>query len=470
MGSTSGVRWGFCRRIAARIGRVRILVPALALVLAIGCSSGTARGPGAVDSGEAPPLRVATSGDYAPFSVWQSGEVEPQGFSTDVARAYARDRGQRIEWIRFRWPELAAEIEAGRFDLALSGITIRPDRSLAGRFSLPLTRTGAVALVGAQSPLRTPMDLDRPGIRIAVNRGGHLERVARTLFPNARVEAVADNAGVPERLASARADAVLTDDLEAPHWQALLPGSRAIGPFTRDRKAAYFPAGHPERVREFDRWLLRVERSGELARLRRRHGLDDARTAAPLPALLASLDERLSLMPAVARAKQVLALPIEDRAQEERVHVAAGESVAAAAREFAVEAPPPVALRRFIDATLHAARFLQERELAELDHTPPSPGDALLPDAASARSELDTRVRPAIAAISERIAWLLIATSSARADADVRGSDPGLTLEAVSAALVDRALPAEIEVELHASLAALLKPARRAREAAPANP
>ena len=169
------------------------------------------------------PLRVGTSGDYAPFSLWAGGEAEPQGFSAEVARAFARAQGRRIEWVRFRWPELEADLGAGRFEVALSGITIRPDRSLAGRFSLPLTTAGAVALVPDNSALWTRADLDRGEIRMAVNRGGHLERVARSLFPRAVIEPVADNGGVPGRLATGRADAILTDELEAPHWQAQLP-------------------------------------------------------------------------------------------------------------------------------------------------------------------------------------------------------------------------------------------------------
>lgn len=457
MGSTSRARRGLLGWIAA-------------LVTAVGCSSAIPRGDGVIGSGDVSPLRVATSGDYAPFSVWSEGEAEPRGFSSDVARAFARDRGLRIEWIRLRWPELQRDVESERFDLALSGITIRPDRSLAGRFSLPLTLTGAVALVREESALRTGDDLDRPGIRIAVNQGGHLERVARTLFAKARIEALADNASVPERLASNRAEAVLSDDLEAPHWQAVLPRTRAIGPLTHDRKAAYFPIGRTELARDFDRWLLRSEQSGELARLRRHHGLRDTRTAEVVPALLASLDERLSLMPAVALAKQVLGLPVEDASQEERVHAAARNAVERAAREFGREPPAAADLQRFVDAQLRAARFLQVRELAELERAIAATGSVLLPSPETARKELDTRVRPAIASISERIAWLLVASTSSDPEYAVPGSAPRLGRESVSTTLADHALPAEIEAELHDSLAALLKPPQRAREASPARP
>ena len=346
---------------------------------------------------EAAALRVGTSGDYAPFSVWSDGEPEPRGFSADVARAFARDQGLRIEWVRFRWPELETDLAAGRFEIALSGITIRPDRSLAGRFALPLTATGAVALVRDTSSLRTRADLDRAEIRLAVNRGGHLERVARSLFPQAKVEPIADNTRVPEQLVDGHADAVLTDDLEAPHWQAELPPSRAIGPLTRDLKAAWFPIGGEGLAREFDRWLLRFEATGGLARLRERHGLADPRTAAALPALLASLDERLSLMPAVAHAKRVLGLPIADHAQEERVQAAVRQACLRAAREFRSEPPVAAALHRFVDAQLRAARFVQERELEV----------AASSDREAARRDLDQRIRPALAFITDRaVQWM----------------------------------------------------------------
>jgi cyclohexadienyl dehydratase len=472
------------RRRAGRNGRVAGWVAILG-VAGLACApagptghAGAAPEPGRPDpvSAEPSPLRIGTSGDYAPFSRWPEGEPEPTGFSADVARAFARAQGRRIEWIRFAWPELTSALEAGRFELALSGITIRPDRSLAGRFSLPLTTTGAVALVAETARWEGRGELDRPGVRIAVNRGGHLERVARSLFPRATVEAIPDNAAVPRRLADGRADAVVTDDLEAPHWQATLPRTRAIGPLTRDAKAAWFPIGGEALARDFDRWLLRFEADEGLAALRARHGLAETRTAAPIPALLASLDERLSLMPEVARAKGVLARPIEDAAQERRVHDAVRRATERAAAELGVTPPPDTALRRFIETQLRAARLVQERTLAartkELTLSPAST-DA---DREIARRALDERIRPALGFITERIAWLLVAARTEGAESPVATKRPApraaTSREAVARALDRHALPAALEAEIQAALEALLAPpitpASSARESAPA--
>lgn len=475
---------GSTRRSRARPGHGFVAL-ALSLFAALGCLATGAPAPETALPSAQPPLRVATSGDYAPFSLWPEGDDEPHGFSVDLARAYARDRGRRIVWVRFRWPELTADLEAERFDLALSGITIRADRSLAGRFSLPVTATGAVALVAADSRFLGQADLDAAAVRIAVNRGGHLEGVARRRFPKAVIEAVPDNAAVPDRLATGRADAVVSDALEARHWQARLPATRVLGPFTRDRKAAWLPREEAALARDLDRWLLENERTGALARLRRRHGLADARTASAVPALLACLDERLSLMPAVALAKHVLGRPVEDRAQEERVARAMTEAVAAAAREQGRASPPDAGLRRFVEAQLRAAREVQTRELARLARGEPGSAGLATPDEGGARRLLEERVRPAVASISERIAWLLVAARApapldasadeatvvdgSDADGSAQDSTIALSRTALAEAVAGHALSREVVDALFDSLEALVSPAPRARGASRAD-
>jgi len=141
-------------------------------------------------------LRVGTSGDYAPFSV-AKGEDPPRysGFDVELARRYAADRGLEVEFVRFRWPNLQRDLEAGRFEVAMSGVTVGPLRSVTGTFSVPLVETGAVALVRDSARFSSIEALDRNHVRIAVNAGGHLEGAARAQFPHATLVAVGENSG-----------------------------------------------------------------------------------------------------------------------------------------------------------------------------------------------------------------------------------------------------------------------------------
>src|SRR5262245_59540062 len=78
-------------------------------------------------------LKVGTSGDYAPFSYTEKGRTA--GLDVELAGLLAAELGMRLELVHFAWPELTAQLERGAFDLAASGVTIRADRLIFGRFS-----------------------------------------------------------------------------------------------------------------------------------------------------------------------------------------------------------------------------------------------------------------------------------------------------------------------------------------------
>src|SRR2546422_3176740 len=124
---------------------------------------------------EAPPLRVGTSGDYPPFSLARDGRLE--GLDVEIARRFAHDGGRRLELVPFRWPELTRDLAAGRFDLAMGGVTLRPERAVAGVFTRPVAEAGAVVLAHQR------LDPRSSWIRLGGNAGGHLERLAPRVLP-----------------------------------------------------------------------------------------------------------------------------------------------------------------------------------------------------------------------------------------------------------------------------------------------
>ena len=367
------------------------------------------------------PLRVGTSGDYPPFSSAGPGSGAAgafRGFDIDVANAYAEERGRAIEFVPFAWPELLDLLAAHRFDVAMSGITVRPERSAAGRFSVPVTESGAVVLVREPTLVSSLDEVDRRGLRLGVNAGGHLERVALAHFPKATLVVIRGNAEVLRALQSGGVDAALTDTREAPGWEREVGDVRRFGPFTRDRKAFLVSADASALGADLDAWLLERETDGSLAELRRRHfGLAPGpATALPLEALIAALDERLALMPAVAAAKRASVLPIA-APQRERVVIAAGEAAVLKAAERAGRpAPTAEAVRAFYAAQIAAARDVQMAAVRDPDFTPEQP---LL--------DLDTALRPALLRIGERIAALVVALPADLDSANVsRACNEGL--------------------------------------------
>lgn len=378
------------------------IIPTAISFAVMGCQA-----PHNVSSTAAQPLRVGTSGDYAPFSLNDAGKYDgnfqPEGFSIDVAKAFARHTGRQVEFVQFDWPELSQSLAAEHFDFALSGVTVRPDRSIAGRFSHPLTVSGAVVLARKKSGLDRPEDLRRPGLTFAVNAGGHLERTTRALFHGAVVEAIPANHLVLDTLDRNEVDAVVTDSLEAPIWLARRAGLHEIGPLTRDRKAAWFPIARRNEMERFDTWLLKAEASGELGALRAQHGLPREQTALPGAALLARLDERLSLMIDVAKAKAVLGSAIEDRPREERVLDAAVAGIQRASNASGNAAPSDKAVRSLYRAQIEAAKTIQRRWTAV-----PRSITANEQTSEAARRALDDEIRPALIYLGDRLAELLV--------------------------------------------------------------
>ena len=107
----------------ARSGPVTALIAFAGLLAALWLTGPAAAGEPAAA------LRVGTSADYAPFSHAKSERAEPEGFDVALLRAWAAERKREIVFVRFHWPQLVSALAAGRFDVAASGVTVRPDRS-----------------------------------------------------------------------------------------------------------------------------------------------------------------------------------------------------------------------------------------------------------------------------------------------------------------------------------------------------
>jgi cyclohexadienyl dehydratase len=222
--------------------------------------------------------------------------------------------------VRIAWPELTARL--GEVDVVMSGVTMRADRALVGRYSRPYAKAGAVLLVRKSDAgrFRDLAAVDQPSVRVAVNRGGHLERVGHQLLSHAALDAVDDNRSLPSRVRDGRADAALTDSAEAREW--VDADLKTLGPFTSDHKAFLLPADRGDLAARLDDWMVAREADGWLAAERARWlGKDNALDAASASrdSVAALIALRVSLMPSVAAAKRAAGLPIEDPAQETKV-------------------------------------------------------------------------------------------------------------------------------------------------------
>jgi chorismate mutase-like protein len=303
------------------------------------------------------PLRVGTSGDYAPFS------ADGKGFEIDAAKLVGAELGREVVFVPFRWPELPQKVAAGEFDVAMSGVTWRADRAVVGRMSLGFA-AGGPCWLGAPTPKS-----------VAVNSGGVLERFAKTRFPNARLKVVEENRSLPDRFRRGEIEAIVTDSFEVVEWQRRLRAPSHCEP-PRDLKVWWIaPQAADELGPKLDAFVR--AREPDLEKLRERwFGAPQERDDADRVIDLTS--RRLAFMPAVGAWKRDHGLEIEDPAQEARVL----ESMEARARELSLD---PDAVRALFALQIELAKRIQTRA-----------------PAAASELDLERQLRPALADLSRR--------------------------------------------------------------------
>jgi polar amino acid transport system substrate-binding protein len=95
---------------------------------------------------------------------------EPRGITVDLARELARRLGLPVELVTFDAAgKVFDALKTGSWDIAF--LAIEPVRAAEIAFTAPYVIIEGVYLVPTNSPLHTVADVDRDGVRVAVNKG-----------------------------------------------------------------------------------------------------------------------------------------------------------------------------------------------------------------------------------------------------------------------------------------------------------
>ena len=64
-------------------------------------------------------IRVGTSGDYPPFSYLNPQTNQYEGMDIALAHKLGEALEAKVIFVRFKWPELTADLMADKFDIAM---------------------------------------------------------------------------------------------------------------------------------------------------------------------------------------------------------------------------------------------------------------------------------------------------------------------------------------------------------------
>ena len=111
----------------------KVFSSALVLALSIVVCTAVASSAAEKDAG-ARVIRVATPGNYAPFTMYDEATQEWSGFEIELWHTIGEKSGCEIQFVRLDNPATFAELDLGRVDTVAKQISITPVRQRKVRF------------------------------------------------------------------------------------------------------------------------------------------------------------------------------------------------------------------------------------------------------------------------------------------------------------------------------------------------
>jgi len=217
-------------------------------------------------------LRVALSGNQPPLNM-KNRRGEVFGLEVDLMRELADSMGVELRFVEIPFAELIPAVEQGEVDLAISGMTITPERNARVAFAGPylisgkslLTKSEALANAESAPPFNTP---DR---KFAALAGSTSERFVKERLPNAELRATPDYDSGVQLVMNDEVDALIADFPACAVSVLRYPEAgllRHRTPFTIEPLGIALPADDPLLVNLVENYLRTLEDSGILTGLK----------------------------------------------------------------------------------------------------------------------------------------------------------------------------------------------------------
>lgn len=217
-------------------------------------------------------LRVGTAGDYQPMSYLDPETGKYVGFDAELAEDLAAALSVELEYVETSWPALMEDTLAGKFDLAICGITITEARREQALMSMGYLENGKTVLCRAEDADKyTSLEaINRPEVRVMENPGGLNEKFARENLPDATLIIHGVNQEIPGLVASGEADVMITETMEAGYYvgrNSRLAAPLIHSPFTRGELGVLMPRGSGDLLAFVNAFLEKEIASGRIEEL-----------------------------------------------------------------------------------------------------------------------------------------------------------------------------------------------------------
>jgi cyclohexadienyl dehydratase len=223
-------------------------------------------------------LRVCIWPDYYGVSLRNPRTGQLSGIDIDLSAAFAADLHAKPRYIDSSFATVTDDLLRDRCDVAMFAVGRTAQRERQLRFSRPYLESDIYAVTTRSSRVVQQWgDLDKPGVRIAVQAGTFMEPVMAAALKRATLVVVRPPDTRERELEAGRVDAFMTDYpysrrlLDSADWARLVapPSAFFVTPYAYAVKP-----GDAAWLSEVDDFVGRVQRDGRLRAAAGRHGLD----------------------------------------------------------------------------------------------------------------------------------------------------------------------------------------------------
>lgn len=223
-------------------------------------------------------IRIGTTGDYIPMSYLNPKTGVYEGIDAELSQLIADSLGVKIEYVPTSWPTLTADTLAGKFDIALCGIS----RNYARAKTMAMSDAYGEGAFGKTILCRKSdakkyqslADIDKPEVRVMINPGGTNEKFAHANLKQAKLIVHQENADIPRQVAEGNADIMITETVEAARYIELndkLAAPLMKAPFTRHSCGILMQKGDQEFLNYINFVLAELKMDGTLAKLEKKY-------------------------------------------------------------------------------------------------------------------------------------------------------------------------------------------------------
>jgi polar amino acid transport system substrate-binding protein len=225
-------------------------------------------------------LRVGVYAGSPTSLVTDLNTKQIHGVTYDLGKEFATRLNVSVEYVQFQ--RIAAVIDAikdGKVDFTVTNAT--PVRARDVGFSQILLAIELGYLVPANSSITATDQIDGPGIRIGVTKGGTSERVLSAKFKNAKFLPAESVANAINSLRNGELDVYATNKAILFQMSEALPGARILeGNWGQERMAIAVPKGREAAQEVLDSFVRDVQSNGLLEQIEASAGLKGAVKAA----------------------------------------------------------------------------------------------------------------------------------------------------------------------------------------------